>query len=563
MTVKEKQNVTLPCKAAGFPPAAITWYKDGQVLEVEKKQFKKRHLEIMNILYEDHGIYTCTAENLLGRVQFSVNVTVNVPAKFVTKPKSSVTAYKNWDMILKCDIFGYPFPVITWSRPLKQLPINRHVIHGNKLMIKHTTEDDGGAYVCQGANELAMRGIMGVIWIIVKDVVNPYIVSSPPSEIRVQNVGDSVKLNCSARGLPLPKVKWFKDGSIISTAAHEENDLITSEFVIHHVNPSDAGIYTCLFENDKNGTAEANTTLILVDCLDPGSPLNGQKLGLRYWTGESVSFICHPGYRLIGPTTRVCLPSGNWSGIQPTCRRICPPLESLELGFIYGQQFWEGKRVSFSCKPGYWLKGPSERHCLRNGSWSGNQPSCNLLGSWMEIQSDIIQSNHFFISHLSRFLDPVPGSHIWKLCYRASSHGWAASTFHSRCDSKPHTVTIIRKKHYVFGGYTDIAWDISNSYGSTSNAFIFSLRNKEGLGPFKSMVANPTYAIYRYSSYGPRFGRGGHIYIANNANSNTYSHTNFGQNSDYSVPSGVQDQYTILAGTRNFTPDEVEVFYLD
>jgi len=37
-------------------------------------------------------------------------------------------------------------------------------------MIKHTTEDDGGAYVCQGANELAMRGIMGVIWIIVKDV---------------------------------------------------------------------------------------------------------------------------------------------------------------------------------------------------------------------------------------------------------------------------------------------------------------------------------------------------------------------------------------------------------
>jgi len=76
------------------------------------------------------------------------------------------------------------------------------------------------------------------------------------------------------------------------------------------------------------------------------------------------------------------------------------------------------------------------------------------------------------------------------------------------------------------------------------------------------MVANPTYAIYRYSSYGPRFGRGAAVYIANNANSNTNSYTDFGQYSDYSVPSGVQDQYTILAGTRNFTPDEVEVFYL-
>jgi len=86
-------------------------------------------------------------------------------------------------------------------------------------------------------------------------------VSSPSSEIQVQNVGDSVKLNCSACGFPLPKVKWFKDGSIMSTNAHQENDLIKSEFVIHRFKPSDAGIYSCLFENDKNGTAKANTFL--------------------------------------------------------------------------------------------------------------------------------------------------------------------------------------------------------------------------------------------------------------------------------------------------------------
>lgn len=91
--------------------------------------------------------------------------------------------------------------------------------------------------------------------------VNPYIVSSPANEIQVQNVGDSVKLNCSARGLPLPKVKWFKDGSIISTAVHQDNNFIKGEFVIHRFKPGDAGIYSCLFENDKNGTAEANTSL--------------------------------------------------------------------------------------------------------------------------------------------------------------------------------------------------------------------------------------------------------------------------------------------------------------
>ena len=73
------------------------------------------------------------------------------------------------------------------------------------------------------------------------------------------------------------------------------------------------------------------------------------------------------------------------------------------------------------------------------------------------------------------------------------------------------------------------------------------------------MVTNPSKAIYKTSSYGPAFGEWD-IYIANNANSNTYSYTNFGKS--YSVPSGVQDKKTILAGTHSFTPDEVEVFYL-
>ena len=91
-----------------------------------------------------------------------------MPAKFVTKPKSSVTAYKNWDLILKCDIFGYPFPEVKWTRSLKQLPINRHVIDGNKLIIKNTTEDDGGAYLCQGVNQLG--SVIAVTWINVKDV---------------------------------------------------------------------------------------------------------------------------------------------------------------------------------------------------------------------------------------------------------------------------------------------------------------------------------------------------------------------------------------------------------
>ena len=102
-----------------------------------------------------------------------------------------------------------------------------------------------------------------------------------------------------------------------------------------------------------------------------------------------------------------------------------------------------------------------------------------------------------------------------------------------------------------------------NRWGATSKSFIFSLVDKEGLAPFKSMVKQnrqSSYAIRCWSGYGPSFGSGFDLYIANNASQNTYSYTYFG--SSYSLPNGVTDHRTILAGTRYFSPDEVEVFYL-
>lgn len=80
MTVKEKQTVTLPCKAAGFPKPVITWDKNGHAIEEkheERRRMSKRgNLEFKEIQFEDRGIYTCAAENLLGRIDLTVNVTV-------------------------------------------------------------------------------------------------------------------------------------------------------------------------------------------------------------------------------------------------------------------------------------------------------------------------------------------------------------------------------------------------------------------------------------------------------------------------------------------------------
>jgi len=49
-----------------------------------------------------------------------------------------------------------------------------------------------------------------------------------------------------------------------------------------------------------------------------------------------------------------------------------------------------------------------------------------------------------------------------KLLYRASRNGWAASNFHSCCDNKGPTVTVIKSGNYIFGGYTEQEWKGKN-----------------------------------------------------------------------------------------------------
>ncbi len=90
-------------------------------------------------------------------------------------------------------------------------------------------------------------------------------------------------------------------------------------------------------------------------------------------------------------------------------------------------------------------------------------------------------------------------------------------------------------------------------------SFIFSLRNKENLPPFKAPLIdqNDGCAIYTNPGYGPAFGRDFDMKISYNPASNAKE---FG--TTYQPPSGISESKTILAGTQMFRPLEVEVFYL-
>ena len=109
---------------------------------------------------------------------------------------------------------------------------------------------------------------------------------------------------------------------------------------------------------------------------------------------------------------------------------------------------------------------------------------------------------------------------------------------------------------------------VSNcEYQYSSKAFLFSLVNKPGWAPVKLSQTGKHrhggHSINGCSSYGPTFGGGHDVSVKNHASSNTNSYSNLGYT--YSPPSGHSylQSFTksFLAGSYNFQPDEVEVFY--
>ena len=70
---------------------------------------------------------------------------------------------------------------------------------------------------------------------------------------------------------------------------------------------------------------------------------------------------------------------------------------------------------------------------------------------------------------------------------------------------------------------------LTEDYARDPGSFIYSLRNNDGLSPFKSTLKDESdqHAIYRYNIRGPTFGNGHDLHIASDAGSNAYSYTSF------------------------------------
>ena len=71
-----------------------------------------------------------------------------------------------------------------------------------------------------------------------------------------------------------------------------------------------------------DGETHCLNSLVLPNCGYPGSPGNAVLVLSSYWAGEYVRYLCNPGYTMLGPAVRRCLPSGQWSGNVVDCKNL-------------------------------------------------------------------------------------------------------------------------------------------------------------------------------------------------------------------------------------------------
>ncbi|KAM4706820.1 sushi, von Willebrand factor type A, EGF and pentraxin domain-containing protein 1 [Discoglossus pictus] len=121
---------------------------------------------------------------------------------------------------------------------------------------------------------------------------------------------------------------------------------------------------------------------IPVRCGEPASIKNGYVSGTNYSFDAVVAYSCNKGFFIKGEKKRTCQASGEWSGRLPACHPVScgepPQLENgdvkIKTGFVFENE------VTYLCNPGYKLIGNTSRVCQANRQWfSESPPSCVLL----------------------------------------------------------------------------------------------------------------------------------------------------------------------------------------
>ncbi|XP_066979098.1 LOW QUALITY PROTEIN: cell adhesion molecule Dscam2-like [Macrobrachium rosenbergii] len=265
VTAVSGQMLELRCPVTGYPLHTFTWNKDGEgIVESLGRRIDTDGTLILERVSRpsDAGVYTCTASTKQGRAATgSAQVSVLVPPRIesfsFTEDLSEgmrtqvMCGVSQGDPPINIEWLkdGHPFP--------KDGPPNIQVMSldgfSSVLAISSLTAGHSGRYTCQVRNSAAIERYTATLTV----NVPPTWVLEPRDSHVIR--GQSLVVDCAARGYPEPSLIWKKkvgSGSdafrSVELVRPRAEQLSNGSLYIAGAEPEHAGTYVCHSSNSVN-----------------------------------------------------------------------------------------------------------------------------------------------------------------------------------------------------------------------------------------------------------------------------------------------------------------------
>uniref|UniRef100_A0A3P9PJB6 Protogenin homolog b (Gallus gallus) n=1 Tax=Poecilia reticulata TaxID=8081 RepID=A0A3P9PJB6_POERE len=218
---------------------------------------------------EDAGKYRCVATNIGSRLK-SREAGGRKPhqrPRIIAGPQN-VTVSLHHTVVLECVATGNPSPIISWSRAdSKPIDVyNAKVLGNGNLVITDVNAKHSGVYLCRATTPGTRNHTTAAANL---TVLPPSIVERPESQTRPR--AGTARLMCQAEGVPLPRIRWLKNGEEVHLNGRIK---MYNKLVITQIIPEDDAIYQCMAENEQGSVLSLARLIVVMSEDRPSAPRN-------------------------------------------------------------------------------------------------------------------------------------------------------------------------------------------------------------------------------------------------------------------------------------------------
>ncbi|XP_050561821.1 cell adhesion molecule Dscam2 isoform X47 [Spodoptera frugiperda] len=328
----------------GDTPVNITWHLNGkptsdiQGITVTRIGHKSSSLSIDSVASVHTGIYTCSAANRAGYANYSTELAVNVPPRWIIEPTDKAFAQGS-DAKVECKADGFPKPQVTWKRAegdtpgdYKDLkPNNPNVkVEDGTLTIANIQKTNEGYYLCEAVNGIG-SGLSAVILISVQ--------APPQFEIKMRNQtarrSEPAVLQCQAKGEKPIGIIWNMNNKRLEPKSDPRYTIreeilpggVVSDLSIRRTERSDSALFTCVATN-AFGSDDTSINMIIQEV--PEAPYGLKVLDK---SGRTVQLSWAAPYDGNSPIKKFLIEykraKGNW---EKDIDRVLVPGDTTEAG---------------------------------------------------------------------------------------------------------------------------------------------------------------------------------------------------------------------------------------